>query len=182
MKLTLKGKTIILIDWANMYAQQRKLGWQIDVKKMYQYLNTYQEIQRIIFFHGTDNESEKSILFLKQCESIGYEIITKPVKYIRNKDGSTFRKCDFDIEISKEMFLGVDTYDHFVLFSGDGDFKCPIEYILEKEKYTTVISGSFALGKEIKIIKEQQKKQIKDPYNHHIWIISLQKAKDILTK
>jgi hypothetical protein len=48
----LKGKTIVLIDWANVYGWFKKLKWEIDPKRLYDYLKSYPEIIDIRFYFG----------------------------------------------------------------------------------------------------------------------------------
>ncbi len=80
-KLRLNGNAIVLIDWSNIRNQQNKLGWNIDLEKLYQWLISHEEINKIQFFYGYEN-NEKSKKFLKKVQSFGYEVITKEVKYL----------------------------------------------------------------------------------------------------
>lgn len=91
-KLVIKGKAIVLIDWANIRNQQRKLGWEIDLEMLYQWLLSHEKIEKIMFFYGYENHA-KSKKFLKKVENFGYEVITKEVKYLEtNIQKSHFAK------------------------------------------------------------------------------------------
>ena len=50
-------------------------------------------------------------------------------------------KANFDVEITIDALAGIDTYDTFVLFSGDGDFAPLIKKFSASGKRTIVISG-----------------------------------------
>ena len=170
-QLYLKGKTLVLIDWANVYAQQRKLDWKVDIKKVYDYFSNFDEIGEIMFFHGTDPKNQKSSDFLEISKHIGYTVITKKVKYFEKGK----RKCDLDMEIGTKILMNLGNYDHFILFSGDGDFACVIEEVLKKGKYFTTISLPFYLGREIAIIKQRENIQKKDLNKHQLRLIHLKK-------
>ncbi len=77
----IKGKAMVVIDWANIRNQQKTLGWNIDLEKLYQWLRSHKEIEKIQFFYGYEN-NEASRRFLKKVESFGYKVITKEVKYL----------------------------------------------------------------------------------------------------
>jgi uncharacterized LabA/DUF88 family protein len=88
----LRGKTLVLIDWANVYGWQESLNWEISPKKLYAYLNRYKQIRRIRFYFGRDKH-KKSVNFLQQVKNSGFTVVTKDVKYVPvTLDKSYFRK------------------------------------------------------------------------------------------
>jgi len=58
------------------------------------------------------------------------------------------RKCDFDVEITKDILININNFDCLILFSGDGDYKDIIEYLLNNNKQTIVIHPFGLRGKE----------------------------------
>ncbi|MEM2174331.1 MAG: NYN domain-containing protein [Candidatus Micrarchaeia archaeon] len=78
----LKGKTLVIIDWANVYGWFGKLKWEIDPKRLYDYLKSYPEIFDIRFYFGLEKGNEKSENFHKEIKSIGYNLIWKEVKWV----------------------------------------------------------------------------------------------------
>lgn len=155
--LKLKGKTAVFVDWANVYHWKRALKRDIDIKKLFQYLRTYKEIQEINFYFGEDDHP-KSKEFLKKAGRIGFRLVTKKVKYITvGKVGTTVvknRKCDFDIEICMDVYrLLEEGYQSFVFFTGDGDFAPLYQFLLSKKKQVLVIFEKGFLGKEVWEIK-----------------------------
>lgn len=59
------------------------------------------------------------------------------------------RKCDFDVEIARDVFNLSDTFDHFILFSGDGDYSALVEdLIINKGKKVIVVFAPWHIGKE----------------------------------
>lgn len=79
-KLKIKKKTLVLVDWANVYGWQKNLGWEVDPKKLFLYLNRSTIIGRR-FYYGVEIGQQKSEDFKKEIESIGYTAIFKEVKW-----------------------------------------------------------------------------------------------------
>ncbi|MBI2465582.1 NYN domain-containing protein [Candidatus Shapirobacteria bacterium] len=157
-ELKLTSKTVVYIDYGNVYGWKSHLKKPVDPKVLYKYLKKYSKIDSLNFFYGTD-VNQKSIDFLNQVKKIGYNLITKPVKYITvgkvNNQDITIRKCDFDIEVCMNVYQHLNEgYDTFIFFSGDGDFAPVYEYLIKQAKKVIVIYEQGHLGKEIWDIKK----------------------------
>jgi uncharacterized LabA/DUF88 family protein len=81
-RFKLKGKTIVLIDWANVYGWFKRLKWEIDPKRLYDYLKTYPEIIDIRFYFGLEKGNERSEKFHQEIKEIGYNLVNKEVKWV----------------------------------------------------------------------------------------------------
>lgn len=81
-KFKLKGKTLVLIDWANVYGWFAKLKWEIDERKLFKYLKSYPRIKEIRFYFGVEKGNEKSERFQKEIKRIGYNLISKELKWV----------------------------------------------------------------------------------------------------
>lgn len=163
----LKDKTLVLIDWANVFHAQRKNGWNVDTHKLFTLFKDHQEVQDIILFHGTD-QHEKSASFLKAQAAIGYRIVTKAVKKVpvtTDHEGNPLpktilrRKCDFDVEIAKEILLNLDHFQSFILVSGDGDYAPIFDVLRERHKQAILVFPKDGLGREY-LENEQRKRAI----------------------
>lgn len=99
-RFILKGETVVFIDWANVYGWKSSGQRTIEPAKLYKYLKTYKEIFDIIFYFGEDVHP-KSKSFLKTVKKIGFEVVTKPVKYIPvSLDSSHFKSITKEIKYS----------------------------------------------------------------------------------
>jgi len=78
----LKGKTLVIIDWANVYGWFEKLKWEIDPKRLYKYLKKYREIKDIRFYFGVEKGNKKSEKFQQDIKRIGYTLISKELKWV----------------------------------------------------------------------------------------------------
>lgn len=153
LKLKLRGRTAVFIDWANVYGWKKSLKKEIDIIKFFEELKKYKEIVDIRLYFGKDNH-HKSVEFLENAEKIGYTVVTKPVKYISivEIEGQKVyrRKCDFDMEVCIDVhrFLK-DGIESFVFFTGDGDFDPLYKMLIEFKKQVIVIYAHGHLGREI---------------------------------
>lgn len=151
--LKLKGETAVFVDWANVYGWKKSLKKEVNPRKLYECLTGYKEIKHIFFYFGTDIHP-KSKTFLSKIKKIGYQVITKPVKYIlvaEIKGQKIYkRKCDFDMEISLKVheLLGGNIRS-FIFLTGDGDFEPLYKLLIEKKKQVIVVYSRGHLGREI---------------------------------
>lgn len=156
-KLKLKDKTAVFIDYANVYGWRDELQKPVDPQKLFLYLKKYPEIKSINFYYGTDKTPESKI-FLNSIKKTGFNLITKPVKYIvvGEIDGHKIkkRKCDFDIEICMSVYEHLEkNFQSFFFFTGDGDFEPLYQFLIKRNKQVLVIYEQGHLGKEIWKIK-----------------------------
>lgn len=202
--LKLNGKTLAVIDWANVYGWTKKLKWQVDPQRLFDFLKSYPDIFDIRFYFGVEKGNEKSEKFQEEVVNIGYNSVSKEVKWVpvileqshfkdilkelkeafqnwqepHSASGASSitllhiqelnkilnqplrrRKCDFDVEITKDILTNVDNFDTLILFSGDGDYKAIVEYLLDNRKKAIVIHSFGLRGKEYNelLIREENR-------------------------
>ena len=153
----MKGRTAVFVDWANVYGWEKSLKSEIDISTLYKYLESYKEISEINFYFGKD-DNPKSEEFLNQAKKIGYQVVTKPVKYIliENSTGEKIyrRKCDFDMEVCIDVHRKVvEGFDSLIFFTGDGDFEPLYKMLINMRKQVVVVYTAGHLGREIWGIK-----------------------------
>jgi len=76
-------KTNIYIDFANVIRWQDKLKWHIDLKRLKQFLDSFENVKKIKFYNGKLEGDEKSLAILEEAKKCGYEVKTKPVKIMK---------------------------------------------------------------------------------------------------
>jgi uncharacterized LabA/DUF88 family protein len=67
-------------------------------------------------------------------------VVTKPAKEFTDATGRRKIKGSMDIELTVDALDMAPFYDHFVLFSGDGDFTALVAALQRKGKRVTVAS------------------------------------------
>lgn len=76
----LKGSTRFYIDYANVRPWSTKLEWHIDLKRLKQFLDSFDNIEAVNFYSGYIENDVKSESEIKQVENHKYVVRTKPVK------------------------------------------------------------------------------------------------------
>ncbi|MDO8609191.1 MAG: NYN domain-containing protein [bacterium] len=147
-----KQKANIYIDGANMFYAQKHLGWFIDWKKIYKYLNYENDILEVRYYTGIKNNDQKMEKYLSYLRKIGFITNTKPLKVIKNKNNTLLYKSNCDIEIAVDLLMHVNMYKYAIILSGDSDFVYLVK-ILQKQfqKKVIIISSRQTMSWEMKL-------------------------------
>jgi len=90
------------------------------------------------------------------------------------------RKCDFDVEITRDTFNLCDNFEQLLLFSGDGDYAALVEDLISKDKKVIVVFAPGHKGKEYELLQE---KLIKEGKNYALFICTVEHLRgDISTE
>lgn len=83
LKTIFDKPSAVYIDYANVWHWSDKLKWHIDVKRLKQLLDSFDNVKKVKFYYGTLADSENSLQFVGEVKKIGYELVTKPVKIMK---------------------------------------------------------------------------------------------------
>ena len=192
LKSWMDGPTHVYIDYANVRAKCERKGWELDFAKLRGLFKSLGNVKRSTIYFGTIVGNRGSEGFLAMAKKLGFEIETKPVKFMRlsidvsgipknspaviknfvepcllrklkveaieylngqlrelNNAGMNqieMMKCNFDVEIARDMLLDHELKDvgTFCLWSGDSDFARPILHLLDAKKRVVVISDGIS--------------------------------------
>lgn len=123
------------IDSQNLNLGVRSQGWKLDFSRFGIYLKDKYKVQRAFLFIGYLPGNEKLYTYLQKA---GYLIIFKPTLAIKRK-GETVVKGNVDAELVLHAMIEYDNYNRAIIVTGDGDFRCLVEYLEEKEKLYKII-------------------------------------------
>ena len=137
-----REKIALFIDGANLYATSKALGFDIDYKKMLKHFNKEAYLLRAYYYTALIEDQEYSSIrpLIDWLDYNGYRVVTKPTKEFTDSMGRRKVKGNMDIELAIDALDLVGTVDHFVLFSGDGDFRSLVESLQRKGRKVSVIS------------------------------------------
>ncbi|WP_075995956.1 NYN domain-containing protein [Salaquimonas pukyongi] len=137
-----REKIVLLIDGANLYATSRSLGFDIDYKRMLNYFEKKAYLLRACYYTALIEDQEYSSIrpLIDWLDYNGYRVITKPTKEFTDASGRRKVKGNMDLELAIDALELADTVDHFVLFSGDGDFRYLVEVLQRKGRKVSVAS------------------------------------------
>jgi uncharacterized LabA/DUF88 family protein len=188
--------TNVYIDYANVRPWATKLGWHVDLKRLKQFLDSFDAIRSIKLYQGTLAGDADSEQFAREVAGYGYHLTTKPVKIMRlsidvssipanspdilknfirapllrtlrletieylnhelrelNRRGKRYledRKCNFDVEIGRDMLVDYaeNGVENFVLWSGDSDFVDPLRQLIDDGKKVCVFATARRVAAE----------------------------------
>ncbi len=137
-----REKIAVFIDGANLYGASRNLGFDLDYRRL---LKDFQEkgyLVRAVYYTALAEDQEYSSIrpLIDWLDYNGYKVVTKPLKEFTDSQGRRRVKGNMDIELAVDAMEIADHIDHFVLFSGDGDFRPLVEALQRKGKKVTVAS------------------------------------------
>jgi len=165
-----REKIALFVDGANLYATSRSLGFDIDYKKMLKYFQKQAYLLRAYYYTALIEDQEYSSIrpLIDWLDYNGYKLVTKPTKEFTDSAGRRKVKGNMDIELAVDALELVPTVDHFVLFSGDGDFRCLVEALQRKGRKVSVIS---TVSTQPPMIADDLRRQA----DHFIDLVSLKK-------
>jgi uncharacterized LabA/DUF88 family protein len=137
-----REKIALFIDGANLYATSRALGFDIDYRKL---LSSFQErgyLLRAYYYTALVEDQEYSSIrpLIDWLDYNGYKVVTKPAKEFTDASGRRKIKGNMDIELTIDALELAPHVDHFVIFSGDGDFRTLVEALQRKGRKVSVVS------------------------------------------
>jgi uncharacterized LabA/DUF88 family protein len=137
-----REKIALFIDGANLYATSKSLGFDIDYKRLLAEFQGRGYLLRAYYYTALAEEQEYSSIrpLIDWLDYNGYTVVTKPTKEFVDATGRRKIKGNMDIELAVDVMEMADSVDHFVLFSGDGDFRSLVEAVQRKGRKVTVVS------------------------------------------
>src|SRR3989338_1885201 len=125
-----KQKIYAFIDSQNLNLGVRSQGWKLDWRKFRQYLRNKYNVSKAYLFIGQVAGNESLYAFLQES---GYILIFKPTLQ-RHELGKVKIKGNVDAELVLHAMIHYKNYDKAVIVTGDGDFHCLVEYLVQHSK------------------------------------------------
>lgn len=135
-------KLAVFIDGANLYAAAKSLEFDIDYKRLLNWISAQSRLVRAFYYTALMENEEYSPIrpLIDWLDYNGYTMVTKPAKEFTDQMGRRKVKGNMDIELAIDMMEIADHVDHIILFSGDGDFRRLVESVQRKGVRVTVVS------------------------------------------
>lgn len=137
-----REKIALFIDGANLYATSKTLGFDIDYRKLLKAFQKRGYLLRAYYYTALIEDQEYSSIrpLIDWLDYNGYRVITKNAREFTDPAGRRKVKGNMDIELAVDAMELSDTVDHFVIFSGDGDFRSLVEALQRKGRKVSVVS------------------------------------------
>lgn len=135
MKTNKNQKAHAFIDSQNLNLGVRSQGWVLDFSRFRVYLKDKYHVEKAFLFIGYMVGNQPLYTFLQKA---GYILIFKPTLEI-SKHGKTIIKGNVDAELVLHSMIEFPNYDLALIVTGDGDFRCLLDYLKEKGKLGKLI-------------------------------------------
>ncbi|MEO1701598.1 MAG: NYN domain-containing protein [Pseudomonadota bacterium] len=138
-----RERIALFIDGANLYAAARSLNFDIDYRKLLTYFQDQGYLLRAYYYTALVEDQEFSSIrpLIDWLDYNGYTVITKAAKEFTDPMGRKKIKGNMDIELAIDAMELIETIDHAILFSGDGDFKSLVAALQRKGRKVSVVSS-----------------------------------------
>ena len=132
-----KNRSIVyaFIDSQNLNLGIRGCGWELEFGRFRVYLKDKYNVSKVFLFIGYVAGNEALYTYL---QSVGYIVVFKPTLEYQ-KNGELRTKGNVDAELVLHTMIHYPNYNKAIIVSGDGDFHCLIEYLVEQKKLLRVL-------------------------------------------
>ncbi len=130
-----KKNTIAYIDFSNLKFGIRESGWVINYKSLRSWLRDKFNVNSAILFMGL---IPGNFNFYNYLQDLSFDISFKPI--IINKNGQTKGNVDGDLILRIARDFYENKLEKAILISGDGDYRCIVEFLKEKDVPVVVVS------------------------------------------
>jgi uncharacterized LabA/DUF88 family protein len=134
------------IDSQNLNVGVQKHGWKMDWKKLREFLKTKYNVTEAFMFIGYVPENED---MYKQLHESGFRIVLKPTYDMTRprpeiEEGEEKKpiKGNVDAELVLWAMKELPKYSQAIIVSGDGDFFCLVEYLVQEKKLLKLLAPS----------------------------------------
>ncbi|MBI4175432.1 NYN domain-containing protein [Candidatus Berkelbacteria bacterium] len=125
------------IDSQNLHLGVRSAGWKLDFRKFRLYLKNKYGVTKAYLFIGMVPGNE---ILYRSLQEMGYILVFKPTMQYKKAD-KLITKGNVDAELV--LYASAITYadyDQAIIVSGDGDFHCLIEFLVDRQKLLLVLA------------------------------------------
>jgi uncharacterized LabA/DUF88 family protein len=142
MSIDPREKVVLFIDGANLYATSKAIGIDIDYRRLLAEYQAKAYLLRAYYYTALVEDQEYSSIrpLIDWLDYNGFTVVTKPAREFTDSTGRRKIKGNMDIELTVDALDMSPYFDHFVLFSGDGDFTALVASLQRRGKRVTVVS------------------------------------------
>lgn len=124
-------------------------GWKLDFKKFRKYLADKFRVDKAFLFIGY---IKQNMQLYHRLKSFGYDLVYKPT--VADDQGKAKGNVDAELVLHASA-IEFANYDKAIIISGDGDFRCLLEFLDSKNKLEGVIIPN--IKSESSLLKPFQK-------------------------
>jgi uncharacterized LabA/DUF88 family protein len=122
-----KQNNFAFIDSQNLVMSFKDMGWMLDYQRFRVYLSEKYHVTKAYLFIGFIGKNSN---LYRSLQEKGYVLIFKPT--LKYKDGTVKGNCDAELVL--QAMIDYKVYHQAVIITGDGDFHCLVQYLIENNK------------------------------------------------
>jgi uncharacterized LabA/DUF88 family protein len=145
-ELDKKLNNYAFIDGNNLYLGVKSQGWKLDYKRFRVLLKDKYKVNKAFLCIGYYPGNEKLYISLQEQ---GYICVFKPLLEIRDEKKIRV-KGNVDAELVLHTMIEYPNYNKAIVVSGDGDFHCLIEYLVQQNKLLKLIAPNMRYSSLLK--------------------------------
>ncbi len=147
-----KERVFAFIDSQNLNLGIRSEGWRLDYRKLRLFLKNKYSVSEAYMFIGYVPGNESLYTHLQECN---FKLVFKTTV----EDGQGNVKGNVDAElVLYSAAIKFKEYDKAIIISGDGDFRCLVEFLIERGKMGLLLAPN---GKYSGLLREFDKYIVK---------------------
>lgn len=135
-------RTLAFIDGPNLHATVRALGFEIDYRKLLDYLRKQGHFLRVLYYTAIVEDQEFSTFrpLADWLDYNGYTMVTKPARAYTDSTGRRRFRTSMDVELAVDAMRLAAKADHIILFSGEQSFASLVSALQQMGKRVSVVS------------------------------------------
>lgn len=152
------ARTAIFIDGPNLSASVRKLGFDIDFKRLLHLFQGQSRLIRALYYTPVDESADypTNRPLVDWLDYNGFSPITKPIKEFATDNGTRKVQPSIRVELAVDALALAPNLDQIVLFSGDGEFQYLVAALKGMGKRVSVVS---TLQTEVPMIADELRRE-----------------------
>lgn len=131
----MEKRVAVYIDGANLHKGATELGFRLQYKHLRGWLWQKFGVSKAYLFLGLIPKHTKMYQQLQEC---GYILIFKET--VATSDGQVKGNCDAELVVRVMSDYYEKIFDEFVIITGDGDFRCLIDFLVERKVAVYVLA------------------------------------------
>jgi uncharacterized LabA/DUF88 family protein len=140
--VTSTEKLVVLIDGQNLHFTARRLGFDIDFKRLLAEFEVRGSLVRVFYYTTIIENTEFSAIqpLIDWLDYNGFTVRAKRIKEFDDGNGRRKTKRSIAIDLAIDALEMARKIDHMVLVSGDGDFRTVVEAVQRLGVHVSVAS------------------------------------------
>ena len=123
------------IDGANLHSAIKDLGWKLNYKRFYVWLQEKYAVKQAYLFIGLIPKYKDLYTYLQEC---GFTLVFKEVIY--DGTGKPKGNCDAELALRATRDAYEGNMERAVLVSSDGDYAGLVKFLFERDQFETILS------------------------------------------